>query len=105
MKCMVIDVDKSPLTCKLRAWSKHPKILAHNWSPCLFWRPAKDTDYGKLRVDPTELEVYFAAMLDEPSEYRELLDRTRSGRGCFLAANARRHELPLFSQHPTNTNG
>ncbi|AOU97854.1 hypothetical protein BI364_07650 [Acidihalobacter yilgarnensis] len=99
---MPMEIDDSALARKLRDWSTRPEIMAHNWAPRLFWRAAPDTPYGYPRVAPSELEVYFATLLGEPSEYRAQLDRTHAGRGAFLAANARRHELPLFSPHPAS---
>lgn len=95
---MTSEFDTAALTQKLREWSARPEITAHNWAPRLFWQPGPDSPYGRLRVDAAELEVYFAALLDEPSVCRVFLDRTQNGRGGFLAANARRHELPLFSR-------
>jgi hypothetical protein len=50
-----------------------------------------------LRVDPLELEVFFAAFLGEPSSCADQLEALRPQRAAFLAANARRHELPLFT--------
>lgn len=93
--------DDSPLACKLRDWSAHPAITAHNWAPRLFWIASADTAYGWPRVAPEELEVYFATLLGEPSQCLASLDRDRDGRGSFLAANARRHELPLFTRNAT----
>ena len=84
---------------KLIDWYQTEAIRAKCWAPRLFWRPATDgTPFGAIKVDPCELEVIFATLLGEVSECRERLDRERNGRGTFLAANARRHELPLLDR-------
>jgi hypothetical protein len=88
----------SPLEEKLVAWYERPAVRAKGWAPVLFWEPGADGPYGRLKVDPCELEVIFATILAEPSECRERLDAERDGRGTFLAANARRHELPLLTR-------
>lgn len=86
------------LETKLQSWFENPRIRAAGWAPRLFWKPdAHGGPYGQLRVDPLELEVFFAALLDVPSSCAAALDRTRPQRAAFLAANARRHELPLFT--------
>lgn len=86
------------LESKLIDWFLREPMQARRWSPVLFWSPGPDGPFGRLKVDPCELEVLFATILGEPSECRELLDRDRDGRGTFLAANARRHELPLLTR-------
>ncbi|HKK04225.1 MAG TPA: hypothetical protein VKA50_00070 [Gammaproteobacteria bacterium] len=86
------------LNIKLVEWFQRPEIQAKRWSPALFWRPNEEGPFGALKVDGRELEVLFAAILGEPSEYQAILDREDNGRGTFLAANARRHELPLLSR-------
>lgn len=83
---------------KLIRWYETEAVRARGWAPRLFWRPAADgSPYGALKVEPCELEVIFATILGEPSQCRERLDAERDGRGRFLAANARRHELPLLT--------
>ncbi|WP_018948774.1 hypothetical protein [Thioalkalivibrio sp. ALMg11] len=78
---------------------RHPKIQGCNWQPRLFWYAAADgTPFGRLRVDGRELEVFLATILGETSTEQAGLDAERDGRGQFLAANARRHELPLFTR-------
>jgi len=94
--------EASALNAKLVEWFARPGVQAKRWSPALFWRPDEDSPFGALKVDGRELEVLFAAILGEPSEYREILDREDSGRGTFLAANARRHELPLLRRAGSN---
>lgn len=84
------------LETKLVTWFQRPALQAKRWAPVLFWRPGADSPFGALKVDACELEVLFATILGEPSECRERLDREQHGRGTFLAANARRHELPLL---------
>lgn len=91
------DGGDTALEAKLRDWFERPPIKQTGWTPRLFWRPAPDGPFGMLRVDPLELEVFFAAMLEQPSACAPELDAKRPGRAAFLAANARRHELPLFS--------
>ncbi|MEJ2059636.1 MAG: hypothetical protein P8Y64_04010 [Gammaproteobacteria bacterium] len=86
---------------KLIDWYRRDAIQAKGWAPRLFWLPGTDgTPYGALKVDGRELEVLFATILGEPSECKALLDEQAGGRGTFLAANARRHELPLLTPHP-----
>ncbi|WP_017941330.1 MULTISPECIES: hypothetical protein [unclassified Thioalkalivibrio] len=77
----------------------HPKIQGCNWQPRLFWQPAADgSPFGDLRVDGRELEVFLATLIGEASTQQAALDRELGGRGRFIAANARRHELPLFTR-------
>jgi len=84
---------------KLIAWYETPGIRAKGWAPRLFWYPAADgSPYGAMKVEPRELEVLFATLLDEPSECKQSLDTEQNGRGTFIAANARRHELPLLTR-------
>ena len=90
---------------KLIAWFQHPAIQCHNWDARLFWQ-ALDArhPFGRLKIDPRELEVLFAALMEEPSECQAGLNAESAGRGDFmlrgdfLAANARRHELPLLTR-------
>ncbi|WP_018872389.1 hypothetical protein [Thioalkalivibrio sp. ALJ16] len=78
---------------------QHPKIQGCNWQPRLFWYPAADASpFGTLRVDGRELEVFLATIIGVESSEQEALDREQEGRGRFIAANARRHELPLFTR-------
>ena len=89
------------LEAKLREWFERPQIKQSGWAPRLFWKRAADGGlYGPLRVDPLELEVFFAALLGEPSSCADELESLRPQRAAFLAANARRHELPLFTAAP-----
>ncbi len=99
----------SALEQKLIAWFQHPAIQCHNWAPGLFWH-AEDArhPYGRLKIDPRELEVLFAALMQQPSECLAGLNAESAGRnepvlrGDFLTANARRHELPLLTRiYPT----
>ncbi len=84
---------------KLIRWFECEALRAKCWSPRLFWHPTPEgSPYGRLRVDPRELEVIFATVLGEPSACRAELDEQHRGRGRFLAANARRHELPLLTR-------
>ncbi|WP_018995199.1 hypothetical protein [Thioalkalivibrio sp. ALJ2] len=84
---------------RLIALYEHPKIQGCNWQPRLFWYPATDGGpYGELRVDGRELEVFLSTILGEESTERAGLDAEQEGRGTFIAANARRHELPLFTR-------
>ncbi|WP_455385566.1 hypothetical protein [Acidihalobacter prosperus] len=93
---MTVDREAA-LTAKLREWFDRPQIKQAGWAPRLFWKPGQDGPFGPLRIDPLELEVFFAAMLGEPSDCTAELEALRPGRAAFLAANARRHELPLFT--------
>ncbi|MEJ2480853.1 MAG: hypothetical protein P8Y78_11920 [Acidihalobacter sp.] len=93
---MTVERDAA-LTAKLSEWFERPRIKQAGWAPRLFWKADQDRPFGTLRVDPLELEVFFAAMLGEPSSCAAELDALRPGRAAFLAANARRHELPLFT--------
>ena len=94
--------EAADLHAKLVEWFQRPGVQAKRWSPTLFWKPDDNDTFGALKVDGRELEVLFAAILDEPSDYRETLDREENGRGTFLAANARRHELPLLRRIRTD---
>lgn len=95
----------SALEQKLITWFQHPAIQCHNWDPRLFWQ-ALDArhPFGRLKIDSRELEVLFAALMDEPSECLAELNTESAGRGesmlrgDFLVANARRHELPLLTR-------
>ncbi len=89
-------LERSALEAKLVEWFARPALQAKRWAPQLFWNPVADSPFGRLKVDACELEVLFATILGEPSQCRERLDRKQAGRGSFLAANARRHELPLL---------
>lgn len=91
--------DRIELEAQLIAWHRSSAVQARRWSPILFWAPHADgTPYGRLKVDARELEVLFATIVGAPSRYLEILDREHEGRGSFLAANARRHELPLLTR-------
>ncbi|WP_018881323.1 MULTISPECIES: hypothetical protein [unclassified Thioalkalivibrio] len=84
---------------RLIALFQHPKIQGCNWQPRLFWHAAADgSPFGRLRVDGGELEVFLATIVGEASTEQARLDREQDGRGRFIAANARRHELPLFTR-------
>ena len=93
---------------KLRSWFNRQEIREQYWEPNLFWYPENDLNpFGRLKVDPWELEVMFAAILGEPSEYYEALNErskthhdefTAMGRADFIAVNAKRHELPLLTR-------
>lgn len=82
---------------KLLRWFEEPKISAKGWAPRLFWQMQSDGRYCETKVDPCELEVFFAAILEQPSECYEVLEARAPGRAEFIAANARRHELPYFT--------
>jgi hypothetical protein len=84
---------------KLVEWFERDLIRSRGWAARLFWYPAEDgSPYGAPKVDPRELEVLLATLLGEPSEFKDLLNSEQAGRGSFLAANARRHELPLLTR-------
>lgn len=92
---------------RLRQWFERPEVRACNWDARLFWVPADDgSPYGRLRVDPWELEVLLAAVLGETAEnYAALNARVLEGdrrralrRADFIAASARRRELPLLTR-------
>ncbi|WP_019626296.1 hypothetical protein [Thioalkalivibrio sp. ALJT] len=88
-----------PLDQRLRELYQHPKIQGCNWQPRLFWHPDVDgKPFGTLRVDGRELEVFLATIIGEESTEQAALDQEQEGRGRFIAANARRHELPLFTR-------
>lgn len=83
---------------------QHPVIQGCNWQPRLFWHPAQDGGpFGELRVDGRELEVFLATVVGEESSEQAGLDAEHNGRGQFIAANARRHELPLFTRRQQST--
>lgn len=87
----------STLEDKLIAWFESPTLRIKGWAARLFWHPGEDgSPYGRLRVDARELEVLFATLLEEPSEFKTQLNDEQNGRGSFLSINARRHELPLL---------
>lgn len=95
----------SALEQKLVTWFQQPQIQAHNWDVGLFWEAIDHRHpFGRLKIEPRELEVLFAALMGEPSEYiAELNAESRIKgdymlRGDFLAANAHRHELPLLTR-------
>ena len=94
----------SALEQKLIAWFRHPTIQGHNWEARLFWQADERQPFGRLKIDPRELEVLFAALMDEPSECLAGLNAESASRGeyvlrgDFLMANARRHELPLLTR-------
>jgi hypothetical protein len=96
-----MDESREPLEEKLICWYQHEAIQGKNWAPRLFWlADDQGGPFGPMRVDACELEVIFATILGEASECLERLDREHKGRGTFLAANARRHELPLLTRNP-----
>lgn len=82
---------------KLARWFTEPAIQAKGWSARLFWQLDSGGRPIRLKVDACELEVFFAAILGLPSECHETLEARTPGRGFFIAANARRHELPYFT--------
>ncbi|MHB1677594.1 MAG: hypothetical protein ACYCSS_08690 [Sulfuriferula sp.] len=95
----------SALEQKLIVWFQHPAIQSHNWDVRLFWQAVDARHpFGRLKIDPRELEVLFAALMDEPSECLAGLNAESASRGDyllrgdFLTANARRHELPLLTR-------
>ena len=86
---------------KLIEWYGTDAIRGKCWAPRLFWYPAADgSPFGAPKVEPRELEVLFATILGEPSACKEELNQTQNGRGTFIAANAKRHELPLLTRLP-----
>lgn len=97
---MSAGTDHDPqLLQRVQALFEDPRIRGCNWQPRLFWYPAADgSAYGAPRVDPRELEIFLATVAGEPSQYLDALEAEQPGRGRFLAANARRHELPLFTR-------
>jgi hypothetical protein len=95
----------SALEQKLVTWFQHPAIQAHNWDVGLFWQAVDYRHpFGRLKIEPRELEVFFAALMGEPSECIAELNAESLARGDymlrgdFLAANAQRHELPLLTR-------
>lgn len=82
---------------KLARWFGEPAIQAKGWSARLFWQLDSAGRPLRLKVDPCELEVFFAAILALPSECHETLEARAPGRAFLIAANARRHELPYFT--------
>lgn len=86
------------LNTKLKHWHQHPSIQAKGWLPRLFWVATAEDAYATPKVDPREVEVLFATILHEPSDYLDELNHQANGRGTFIAANARRHELPLLTR-------
>lgn len=96
----MIEAREETLEEKLIRWYRHQAIQGRNWAPRLFWIPDDQSGpFGPMRVDACELEVIFATILGEDSECLDRLDREHNGRGTFLAANARRHELPLLKRN------
>lgn len=89
-------MSMAALETKLIDWFEREPVQAKRWAPILFWAPGPHGPFGRLKVEPCELEVLLATILGETSECLERLDREQGGRGTFLAANARRHELPLL---------
>lgn len=90
---------------KLIRLYQHPAVQAHNWEPRLFWTAIDARHpFGTLKVDPRELEVLFCTLAQEASECLAALNAESQARGDymlrgdFLAANARRHELPLLTR-------
>ncbi|MES2366101.1 MAG: hypothetical protein V4563_09430 [Pseudomonadota bacterium] len=95
----------NPLEEKLIRWYQEPAVQAHNWEPRLFWKEIDPCHpFGTLKVEPRELEVLFATLIGESSECMAELNAESQVRGDymlrgdFLAANARRHELPLLTR-------
>lgn len=82
---------------KLAHWFSEPAIQAKGWSARLFWQLDSSGRPGRLKVDACELEVFFAAILGVASECHAALEARAPGRADFIAANARRHELPYFT--------
>lgn len=82
---------------KLLTWFSEPELSAKGWAPRLFWRIQADGKFLETKVDECELEVFFAAILGQPSECYDELETRLPGRAEFIAANARRHELPYFT--------
>ena len=82
---------------KLARWFAEPAIQAKGWAARLFWQIDRSGRPGRLKVDACELEVFFAAILNQPSDCHNELEARAPGRAFFIAANARRHELPYFT--------
>lgn len=82
---------------KLLNWYREPGIAEKGWAPRLFWHIQPDGRFSETKVDPCELEVFFAAILGQSSECYDALEARAPGRAEFIAANARRHELPYFT--------
>lgn len=93
------------LEMKLKDWFMHPAVQYHNWDPAMFWKPLDAHDqFGELRVDPQELEVYFAALIGAESECYDAVNKSQRGkdfsplpRAEFLTITAHRHDMPLFT--------
>lgn len=95
----------SALEQKLITWFQHPAIQCHSWDVSLFWVAIDGRHpFGRMKVDARELEVLFATLMELPSECAAELNAESVARGDymprgeFLAANARRHELPLLTR-------
>jgi hypothetical protein len=102
---ILLEFNMPTLEEKLIRLYQQPEIQAHSWEPGLFWKAIDARQpFGALKVDPRELEVLFASLLGQPSECLAALNAESSARGDymprgdFLAANARRHELPLLTR-------
>lgn len=97
------------LEMKLKDWFQNPAIQYHDWDPALFWKPLDAHDpFGELRVDPQELEVYFAALIGAESECYDAVNQHHQGanfsplpRAEFLTISAHRNDVPLFSPATT----
>jgi hypothetical protein len=102
---ILLENTMTVLEQKLTEWFQHPAVQCHSWDVSLFWVAIDGRHpFGRMKVDARELEVLFAALLDVPSECAAELNAESlargdyMGRGDFLAANARRHELPLLTR-------
>lgn len=102
-----MENGESALEQKLRQWFLRPEVRARNWEPNLFWYPESDLNpFGRMKVDPWEVEVLFAAVLGERAEnYDRLNERVLEGdkhralpRADFIAHQVERHELPLLTR-------
>lgn len=78
-------------------------VQGRGWQPNLFWRPdGPRNPFGRLRVNPWELEVLFSAILGVPAQGRDLLESRSPGRAGFIERSIAHGELPLLGYWPEN---
>ncbi|MFA7497002.1 MAG: hypothetical protein AB7C98_02790 [Acidithiobacillus sp.] len=98
MKEVALMYDEAGFRDRCCALYLAPAVRAKGWLPNLFWRPASaDDPFGRLRVDPLELEVLFAAISGEDSTARSILEQLKPGRAGFIERSIAHGELPLLT--------